>query len=189
MQEGHMSTSTSPTWAVPTADTLLDREMIKEAMARYCRGIDRLDADLIRSAYHPDAFDDHGPFKGLRDDFVEWIVPFLRREYVTTSHHLTTQSIEVDGDVARVETYAVVVQQKESDAGTLQLIANSRYVDRFERRDGDWRIAHRVVVTDSARTDTVTTWQGTSPLSSLTGGTRDRTDPVFRLAAPASDGR
>jgi hypothetical protein len=95
-----MTTSPAATYLVPTAETLLDREAIREAMARYCRGVDRLDADLIKSAYHPDAFDDHGPFKGLRDEFVAWVVPFLRREYVVTSHHLTTQSIEVQGDVA-----------------------------------------------------------------------------------------
>lgn len=175
-----MTTPPTTTSMIPTADSLRDREAIKEAMARYCRGIDRLDVDLIKSAYHPDAFDDHGPFRGLRDDFVEWIVPFLRREYVTTSHHLTTQSIEVQGDVAYAETYAVVVQEKHAGGEVLQLIANSRYIDRFERRDGDWRIAYRVVVTDSARTDTVAPWKGTSPLSSMTRGAQDRTDPVFR---------
>jgi ketosteroid isomerase-like protein len=175
-----MTTSPAPTYLVPTAETLLDREAIREAMARYCRGVDRLDADLIRSAYHPDAFDDHGPFKGSRDEFVAWVVPFLRREYVSTSHHLTTQSIEVQGDVAYAETYAVVVQEKQVGPEVLQLVANSRYVDRFERRDGDWRIAHRIVVTDSARTDTIAPWQGTSPISSMTRGTRAPTDPVYQ---------
>jgi ketosteroid isomerase-like protein len=174
-------TTSPPTSSVPpTAESLLAREAIREAMARYCRGIDRLDTDLIKSAYHPDAFDDHGPFKGVRDDFVEWIIPFLRREYVTTTHHLTTQSIDLSGDVAHVETYAIVVQEKHVGGDIVQLVANSRYVDRFEKRDGDWRIAHRVVVTDSARTDTVAPWQGTSPISSMTRGTRDHTDPVFQ---------
>lgn len=167
-------------YALPTADTLLDREAIREAMARYCRGIDRLDIDLIKSAYHPDAFDDHGPFKGLRDDFVDWIVPFLRREYTTTSHQLTTQSIDVQGDVAHTETYGIVVQEKRVGDETLWFISNCRYIDRFERRDGDWRVAHRVVVTDSARTDTVSPWRGTSSLSSMARGARDHTDPVFR---------
>jgi ketosteroid isomerase-like protein len=177
-----MTASAGPTTAylTPTAETVADREAIRQAMARYCRGVDRLDADLIKSAYHPDAFDDHGPFKGLRDDFVAWVVPFMRREYVTTSHHLTTQSIEVQGDIAYAETYAVVVQEKHAGQDVLQLVANSRYVDRFERRDGDWRIAHRVVVTDSARTDTVAPWKGTSPMSSMTRGTRDHDDPVYR---------
>jgi ketosteroid isomerase-like protein len=177
-----MTASAEPTttYLAPTAETVADREAIRQAMARYCRGVDRLDVDLIKSAYHPDAFDDHGPFKGLRDDFVAWVVPFMRREYVTTSHHLTTQSIEVQGDVAYAETYAVVVQEKHVGEEVLQLVANSRYVDRFERRDGDWRIAHRVVVTDSARTDTVAPWKGTSPISSMTRGTRDHSDPVYR---------
>lgn len=175
-----MTGSPAATYLIPTEETLLDREAIREAMARYCRGIDRLDVDLIKSAYHPDAFDDHGPFKGLRDDFVAWVVPFMRREYVSTSHHLTTQSIEVRGDIGYAETYAVVVQEKHAGEEILQFVANSRYVDRFERRDGDWRIAHRVVVTDTARTDTVAPWQGTSPISSLTRGRRDHDDPVYQ---------
>jgi hypothetical protein len=74
----------------------------------------------------------------------------------------------------------VVVQEKQVGEEVRQLVANSRYVDRFERRDGDWRIARRVVVTDSARTDTVAPWQGTSPISSMTRGTRDHADPVYR---------
>ena len=61
-----MINTTETTWKAPTADTLLDREAIREAMGRYCRGIDRLDVDLIRSAYHEDAFDDHGPFKNTQ---------------------------------------------------------------------------------------------------------------------------
>lgn len=38
---------------------LLDRQAIYDVMMRYCRGVDRFDADLITSAYHPDARDDH----------------------------------------------------------------------------------------------------------------------------------
>jgi ketosteroid isomerase-like protein len=175
-----MSGTTGTVWAVPTADTLLDREMIREAMGRYCRGIDRLDIELIRSSYHEDAFDDHGPFKGTREEFIEWVVPFMRKEYTSTSHHLTSQSIEVDGDVAWVETYAIVVQQKPAGEQTLQLVANSRYADRFEKRDGDWRIARRVVILDTVRTDTVAPWAGTSPISSMTMGSRDTSDPSYR---------
>jgi hypothetical protein len=33
---------------------------------RYSRGIDRLDRDMLLSAYHPDAIDDHGMFVGRR---------------------------------------------------------------------------------------------------------------------------
>lgn len=180
-----MSSTLGTSWKAPTAETLLDRECIREAMGRYSRGVDRLDVELIRSAYHEDAFDDHGPFKGTREEFIAWVVPFMRREYTSTSHHLTSQTIEVDGDVAWVETYAIVTQLKEKDGQTLQLVANTRYADRFEKRDGDWRIARRVVILDTARTDTVAAWAGTSPITSMTFGTHDRTDPSYLRQGPA----
>ncbi|WP_221890845.1 nuclear transport factor 2 family protein [Microbispora sp. KK1-11] len=34
-----------------------DQQEIHEVVLRYCRGVDRLDMDLVRSAYHPDAID------------------------------------------------------------------------------------------------------------------------------------
>ncbi|MDB4872945.1 MAG: lumazine-binding family protein [Massilia sp.] len=162
---------------------LQDREQIREVLARYSRGIDRLDEDLIRSVYHPDAYDDHGPFKGGPEEFIAWIVPFLRAEYTTSSHHMTTQSITLDGDAATVETYAIVVQDKIRDGVRLQSTAHSRYSDRMERRNGEWRIAHRIVITDSAGTTPVPVWSGTTQLESLTAGRRDRTDPSYRESA------
>ena len=38
---------------------LLDREAIRDVYTRYARGLDRGDAELIASAYHPDATEDH----------------------------------------------------------------------------------------------------------------------------------
>ena len=43
---------------------LLDKEAIREVLLRYARGIDRHDDDLMASAYHPDAIDDHGAYIG-----------------------------------------------------------------------------------------------------------------------------
>ena len=47
------------------------REAIREVAFRYSRGVDRLDADVMRSAYWPDAVDDHGRFVGNGWEFVE----------------------------------------------------------------------------------------------------------------------
>jgi hypothetical protein len=38
------------------------RKQIHDALMRYCRGIDQMDRDLILSAYHPGARDNHGTF-------------------------------------------------------------------------------------------------------------------------------
>jgi len=39
-----------------------DKEEIRDALFRYCRGIDRGDAAMMRSAYHADAIEHHGDF-------------------------------------------------------------------------------------------------------------------------------
>ena len=51
---------------------LLDREAIRDCIARYARGVDRFDRELILSAFHPDAIDEHGKFVGTRDGFADW---------------------------------------------------------------------------------------------------------------------
>src|SRR5687768_7203639 len=49
------------------------RTEIHDTLMRYCRGVDRLDRDLILSAYHPGARDNHGSFDGPVEDFVDWV--------------------------------------------------------------------------------------------------------------------
>ena len=160
---------------------LVDQEQIRDVLNRYCRGVDRLDAELLRSVYFEDAFDDHGPFKGLRDDFIDWVIPFLRAEYTTTGHHLTSQVIEVSGDTAGAESYVFLVQDRiVEDGRRIRSTAHGRYVDRLERRNGEWRIARRHVVTDSVSSSEAPPWFGTSSVDSLIGaGTRDRQDPSY----------
>ena len=43
---------------------LLDKRAIEEKLHLYCRVIDRLDVDLLRSIYWPEGTDDHGSFVG-----------------------------------------------------------------------------------------------------------------------------
>ena len=47
-----------------TAEQLSDMQCIRDAAMRYCRGVDRLDVELIKSAYWEGATDDHGVFVG-----------------------------------------------------------------------------------------------------------------------------
>ena len=53
---------------MPSEDPAAAAEAIRQAALRYCRGVDRLDAELMRSAYHDDATDDHGVFVGSAAD-------------------------------------------------------------------------------------------------------------------------
>jgi hypothetical protein len=129
--------------STPTSvEELLDRAQITDCLHRYTRGVDRHDAELIRSAYHVDGIDDHGTFFGTRDEFVEWVLDF-HSDQVRHQHHLSNITIDLDGDVAHTETYYFTVMQYRDETRPLS-VNGGRYVDRFERRDGVWAIAERV---------------------------------------------
>ncbi|MEQ8659989.1 MAG: nuclear transport factor 2 family protein [Gammaproteobacteria bacterium] len=136
-------------------DMLVARQQIADVIHRYARGIDRLDFDLVRSCYHPDAYDDHGAFAGDVEAFIAAAADFLAR-WTATQHFMGNMLIEIDGSRARAETYAVAYHRREdADGNGKDDVMGIRYVDRFEQRDGAWKIAHRVVASEWRRVDTV----------------------------------
>ena len=124
---------------------LLDRQAIWQVLLRYSRGIDRCDRALLASCYYPDAIDDHGVFVGARDAFIDWAIPYHEQSFTAHHHGLSNHSCEIDGDVAHGETYYHFLGTTRQGPYSL---AMGRYVDRFERRGGEWRIAARVCVTE-----------------------------------------
>jgi hypothetical protein len=131
---------------------LADRQEICDVLARYCRGIDRLDPNMVRSCYHHDAIDEHGPYKGDAAGFVAYAIGYLRdrfRDYgETTSHMLGQVLVDVAGDTAVAESYFSAAHVRDRDEQLRVFEFHGRYVDRFERRDGVWKISHRIVVHD-----------------------------------------
>ena len=69
-------------------------EAIRQAVLRYCRGVDRLDAELMFSAYHEDATDDHGVYVGSARGLCDRVVASHRR-YDATMHCVLNHAIEV----------------------------------------------------------------------------------------------
>lgn len=140
-------------WEGPVDDhdqleRLVAEAEIRRVVARYCRGIDRMDLELVRSCYHDDAHDEHGSFSGTVDAYLEWVRRLLAK-YDATMHFIGNQLVDFDdADTAWVETYGMSVHRSASDKPHLNLTTGFRFVDRFERRDGEWRIAHRIAVPD-----------------------------------------
>jgi SnoaL-like domain len=128
--------------------SLLDREAIRECIFRYCRGIDRADEAALRGSYWPDASDRHGPYQGSANDFIEAALPKLR-EGGRLIHHVGNLSIELRGNRAAVETYFLAWQRdRRPDGSEHETFLAGRYVDRFDKRGDEWRVAARVVVYD-----------------------------------------
>ncbi len=176
-----------------TLQRLVDRANIEDVMLRYARGADRRNWELVRTTFHEDATDHHGDFKGTRDEFIDW-VSTSHASVAKSTHFLGNCLIEFGtDDVAAVETYFIAVLRlgAEAESHRQMLVDNAasgkpddlrvevigRYVDRFERREGAWRIARRRVVFD-----TIHTQAAAGNVDANTGwalGKRDLADPVF----------
>jgi ketosteroid isomerase-like protein len=158
---------------IPDADIagivrgLRDESEIRAVLARYARGIDRFDADLVRSCYHDDATHLHGGYRGSAEGFIEYALQWADKVDWWT-HWLCQSTIELDGDSAWVETYCLCLTRMRpeaarassldglaTDTSQVDRIANIRYVDHFERRDGVWRIARRKLIYQPGRIDPV----------------------------------
>lgn len=141
---------------------LLDKAAIERVLFDYCAGIDRCDEELLRSVYHPGATDDHGVFTGDAGDFITYALSSLRRD-LATQHLVSNIRIDLDGDTAKVECYLLARHAQEPESGRRLITFAGRYLDRFERREGVWKIADRLVVID---------WQKVEPTEHAPGHKR-----------------
>ena len=154
------------------------RRDIHDVLIRYCRGVDRCDMELALSAFHADAWDEHGSSKGPAAEVMAWALNMHRTQTVTTTHKVMNEYVEIDGDHARVESYIEGRLRFERDGQLFDLVGNGRYLDRFECRDGAWRIAHRLVVADSNRVDVVTEIPEGEMNDQYAAGGREAADPA-----------
>ncbi len=148
------------------------RRAIADVVARLSRGVDRHDRELMESCYHPDATDDHGVYKGSAAGFIDWVlgatagIPFMQ-------HAITNHVIIAVGDgVIGTETM-YHVRTHGADGQLAQ--AFGRYLDHFELRNGEWRIADRLCTME------FTTANLGYDLSVFDNGSPDAEDCSYRL--------
>jgi hypothetical protein len=126
---------------------LLDKQAISEVLMRYCRAIDRRDADLMRRVYWPDAIDDHAVFKGDVEAFIAYSFPFM--EGVVSSHAISNILIDICGpDEAFSECYFSAFHDFPAGQGRLERTVGGRYLDLHQRRGCEWRIKSRTLAID-----------------------------------------
>lgn len=125
---------------------LQDKMAIFECVNRYTRGIDRHDSEMIASVFHRDAVDNHGDFLGSVDEYIEWVNSGHSQTAEAHMHNVTSHTSEIDGNTAHAETYVIVVLR--GPDGDPVRISGGRYLDRLEKRDGEWKIQVRRVVMD-----------------------------------------
>ena len=128
-------------------NALLAREQIRDCIARLARGEDRRDADLISASYWPDSASDYGVFRGNFDEYLAWVVP--GSPAIPVTQHILGQSvIDLKGATALVETHVTSYHRVNMGQQERDTVIGGRYLDRVEKREGEWRIAQRTMLYD-----------------------------------------
>jgi len=92
-----MSEISNPT---PTVEQLCAIEACREAARRYSYGLDRLDGNVMKSAYWPEAIDEHGRYNGNAWEFCDYCVK-SHDKWTWTMHSIYNHRVEIDTDVLR----------------------------------------------------------------------------------------
>jgi len=140
--------TTTPTKQSERLELMLARDEIRDVLARYARGVDRADGPLLKSCYHPDAIEEHGGnYTGNAFAYVDSAIPRIRK-MGAMQHLLGSMHFDFDGDTAYVETYIWTFVRFSVDGKDTDTFTGGRLFDRFERREGVWKILHRRTIFD-----------------------------------------
>jgi len=163
-----------------SVEILIAKNEIQELYQRYARAVDRLDRVGLESIYHPDAREDHGIYDGPVEGFIDTC--FALAPVLTAMHHTIAPAlIEIDGNQATAEAYYIMYQRNRADGADKEEFFGGRYLDRLEKRNGEWRIAHRRMVLDFGHAQEADPWLTDEVRArfNLLEGTRDRADPLY----------
>jgi hypothetical protein len=137
---------------------LFDRQEIYECLTRALRAIDRFDRDLFLTCFHPDALIDAGGYLNAAATVYDGSAALHEKGQTSTLHNLLNHRAEIEGDTAHCETYLMFTGVNNDRSNW---IAGGRYLDRFEKRGGPWKIAFRYTLIE---------WSGIIPAA---------TNPMF----------
>lgn len=154
---------------------LIDKDAIRECVLNYARGLDREDRDIMLSGFHGHAQDDHGSYIGPISGFPDR-ASATRHRWKVYQHHVTNQTIDIDGDQAHTETYYIATLVRHD--GSIDL-TGGRYIDRLERIDGRWGIVERITMVEWGATLPIEQ-TGWLPPDLFVPATHDKTDPSYQ---------
>ena len=107
----------------------------------------------------------------------------LRERSHHTTHSIANIFIEIhptNPDYARSESYSLAYLRRKDDSSTEWLdFFSGRYIDKFERRNNEWKIAHRVIVHDWSISNPLDKESFPLPMDSFVQGQRNKSDLVY----------
>lgn len=167
-------------------ETLAARAEIQDRIALYMHAADRRQWGLMEHVFHDDATWNMSSIGGATwRETLAFSAKLFADHLLATHHKIGNLLIRIDGEVAHTELYATAYHRVRADAPLggifggvgyeYDLIGGLRYVDRFERRAGEWRIADRRGVSD---------WRHIQPAAD---GILSQVKPQFRGSRDLND--
>ena len=154
---------------------MADKMAIRTTLDRYCRGMDRADRKLAESAFVEDAsIHYYVMYKGSTQTFVDWAWE-THANLWRIRHQVDNLIIALDGDTASSEAYVTVVLWTQPP-NVVEVCSRGRYLDRWHKAEGHWRITHREHVLDM---QSVNGKPNATAVNSES--TRDSSDPSLRF--------
>lgn len=168
---------------------LADELEISRRIYMYCRAVDRLDRKVGYSVWHEDGTADYGDdlYVGSGHGFIDWVCE-QHSKMSAHSHQVTNLLIEVNEDQAVSEAYVIATLQAAAEISpsgetrVRHMTFYGRYLDRWSRRGGAWRIDHRVFAIDLDNT------QYADPPMFKIRGRRDLGDVSYQLFSSGLQG-
>jgi len=125
---------------------LADRQAITDCMYLYARGVDRSDADLLAEAFWEDGQVVGELYSGGVAEFIAFSVSGGLKNWDRMMHMITNAIIRIEGDRAVAESYFYGYHVGNAGSPSGDLIISGRYLDRFEKRDDEWRISEKTIL-------------------------------------------
>jgi outer membrane murein-binding lipoprotein Lpp len=136
-----------------------DDSAILQNELKYTRGLDRHDETLARDAFWPDAVITYGNVVPV-NEIGSWSNS-LHSKRAAHKHHVTGLTLDITADTAHEEGYILFTADVQRDTrfdtagipspgrvlpGSKATLGTGRYINRYERRDGQWKmIVHEYV--------------------------------------------
>ncbi len=166
---------------------LIARKEIYDRLMRYTRGIDRNDGDLVQDTFWPDALVDHGHSKFRGEGIGAFFADVSKHATARQTHYIMNIVMEVHGDEAITEAQSLYTAETARNGVDYTINRVIRYIDRWERRDGVWRVFHRTVVETWNKLDQVVERFPADPgIIRATGGKDDPSYALFEACRTGS---
>ena len=169
-----------------TVRYLKDRQDILDCIQRESRARDRQDVDAINACWWPEGVDEHGAVITGAADYAARANLGHGMNFHMTSHNITNHICDIEGDTAHCESYVVGgLFWKE---GNRTSIAFGRYLDRMEKRGGEWRMLVRKCTIEMTA-DADPSWVHSDAIKGFLKARWDGKDPSYeRPFEPNAEG-